>query len=106
MGVLTAGLGTAALLTSGCGATSDSFVKSDDLALGRVVIYRNGIAYYERRATIVTTNLAFAEWVTVFAGDEKLTTALLDRLAHHATVITTKGKSYRMRKRRPREDPA
>ena len=55
---------------------------------------------YERRATIVTTNLAFAEWVTVFAGDEKLTTALLDRLAHHATVITTKGKSYRMRKRR------
>ena len=57
---------------------------------------------YERRATVVTTNLAFAEWVTVFAGDEKLTTALLDRLAHHATVITTKGKSYRMRKRRDR----
>jgi DNA replication protein DnaC len=55
---------------------------------------------YERRATAVTTNLAFAEWVTVFAGDEKLTTALLDRLAHHATVITTKGKSYRMRRRR------
>lgn len=58
---------------------------------------------YERRSTIVTTNLAFAEWVTVFGGDEKLTTALLDRLAHHATVITTKGKSYRMRKRRTEE---
>lgn len=58
---------------------------------------------YERRATVVTSNLAFAEWVTVFAGDEKLTTALLDRLAHHATVLTTKGKSYRMRKRRPPE---
>ena len=58
---------------------------------------------YERRATVVTTNLAVAEWVTVFAGDEKLTTALLDRLAHHATVITTTGKSYRMRKRRDRE---
>jgi DNA replication protein DnaC len=55
---------------------------------------------YERRATVVTTNLTFAEWVTVFAGDEKLTTALLDRLAHHATVLTTKGKSYRMRGRR------
>jgi DNA replication protein DnaC len=55
---------------------------------------------YERRATVVTTNLTFAEWVTVFAGDEKLTTALLDRLAHHATVLTTKGKSYRMRARR------
>ena len=60
---------------------------------------------YERRAIVVTTNLAFAEWVTVFAGDEKLTTALLDRLAHHATVLTTKGKSYRMRKRRGREPP-
>jgi DNA replication protein DnaC len=60
---------------------------------------------YERRAIVITTNLAFAEWVTVFAGDEKLTTALLDRLAHHATVITTKGKSYRMRKRRGPEPP-
>jgi DNA replication protein DnaC len=39
------------------------------------------------------------EWIKVFGGDEKLTTALLDRLAHHATVITTKGKSYRMGKR-------
>lgn len=54
---------------------------------------------YERRSVIVTTNLAFAEWVKVFGGDEKLTTALLDRLAHHATVIATKGKSFRMRKR-------
>jgi hypothetical protein len=54
---------------------------------------------YERRSVVVTTNLPFAEWVTIFAGDEKLTTALLDRLAHHATVITTKGKSYRMRQR-------
>jgi DNA replication protein DnaC len=54
---------------------------------------------YERRSVVVTTNLPFAEWVKVFAGDEKLTTALLDRLAHHATVITTKGKSYRMRRR-------
>jgi DNA replication protein DnaC len=61
---------------------------------------------YERRAMVVTTNLAFAEWVAVFAGDEKLTTALLDRLAHHATVITTKGKSFRMRKRRARSEDA
>jgi DNA replication protein DnaC len=54
---------------------------------------------YERKSVIVTTNLAFSEWVKVFGGDEKLTTALLDRLAHHASVIATKGKSFRMRKR-------
>jgi DNA replication protein DnaC len=54
---------------------------------------------YERRSVLVTTNLSFAEWPKVFGGDEKLTTALLDRLAHHAVVITTKGKSFRMRKR-------
>jgi DNA replication protein DnaC len=54
---------------------------------------------YERRSVLVTTNLSFAEWPKVFGGDEKLTTALLDRLAHHAVVITTKGKSFRMRTR-------
>jgi DNA replication protein DnaC len=54
---------------------------------------------YQQRSIIVTTNLAFGEWTQVFAGDEKLTTALLDRLAHHATILTTKGKSFRMRQR-------
>lgn len=55
--------------------------------------------YETRRSVLVTTNLAFAEWPKVFGGDEKLTTALLDRLAERATVITTRGKSYRMRRR-------
>src|SRR5688572_33457126 len=35
-----------------CGSNHASFVKVDDVALGRVVVYRNGVAYYERRATV------------------------------------------------------
>jgi len=52
---------------------------------------------YERRSTLITTNLAFSEWVQVF-GDAKLTTALLDRLGHHSHILTTRGQSYRSRK--------
>ena len=53
---------------------------------------------YERRATIVTSNLSFGEWVQVF-GNEKLTLALLDRLTHHAHIVTTRGDSFRLRRR-------
>lgn len=54
---------------------------------------------HQRRSSIVTSNLAFSEWPTVLGGDEKLAAALLDRLAETATVVTTKGKSFRMRRR-------
>jgi DNA replication protein DnaC len=58
-------------------------------------------ARHGRRSLVVwlATNLAFSEWPKVFGGDEKLATALLDRLGERATVIATRGKSYRMRKR-------
>lgn len=58
---------------------------------------------HEVRSTMVTTNLSFGEWVQVF-GDEKLTTALLDRLGDHAHVLTTTGSSYRTRKRREKSE--
>src|SRR5438067_2241084 len=50
-----------------------------------------------QRSTVITSNLAFGEWVQVF-GDEKLTTALLDRLGHRSHILTTKGPSYRTKR--------
>ena len=54
---------------------------------------------YERRSTMITTNLAFSEWGQVFQS-EKLTAALLDRISHHAHILTPKGSSYRRRGRK------
>ena len=62
-------------------------------------------ARYERRSTVLTSNLTFAEWGGLL-GDEVLATALLDRLLHHAEVVTINGRSYRMRQRLPADLPA
>ena len=50
---------------------------------------------YERGATLITTNRVYKQWASIFNDDAVLTSALLDRLLHHAETVRIEGKSYR-----------
>ena len=54
---------------------------------------------YERGSIVITSNKAFKQWSAIFNGDSTITSAVLDRLLHHAETILIEGSSYRMKDR-------
>lgn len=64
--------------------------------LGSELLFQFFSDLYERTSLIVTSNLNFSDWPSIF-GDETLTSALIDRLIHHAKIFVMNGESYRLR---------
>jgi len=58
---------------------------------------------YEKGSTVITTNLAYKNWPRIFNNDSTITSAVLDRLLHHAETVVIEGKSYRMKDKLPEE---
>jgi DNA replication protein DnaC len=52
---------------------------------------------YEKASTVITTNQPYKNWARIFNNDATITSAVLDRLLHHAETIVMEGKSYRMK---------
>jgi DNA replication protein DnaC len=68
---------------------------------GAELLFETFSQRYERGSTILTSNLPFEDWTSVF-GSERLTGALLDRLTHHVHILEMNGGSYRLKQSKGR----
>ena len=64
---------------------------------GADLLFQNISLRYEQGSLVITSNRAFRDWPQIFNNDSTLTSAILDRLLHHAETILIDGKSYRMK---------
>ena len=75
--------------------------------LGYIPLDRHGAEHlfgffsqcYEQVSLIITTNLPFTDWPQIFADDERMTGAMLDRLTHHVNIVAIEGDSFRLKTR-------
>jgi len=71
---------------------------------GAQLLFRVVADSYERRSLILTTNLEFSKWGTIFT-DDQMAAAMIDRLAHHGHILLFEGESYRMKHALMRQRP-
>ena len=69
----------------------------DNAKAGADLLFQVISLRYEQGSIMITSNRAYKEWPKIFNNDSTLTSAILDRLLHHAETVVIEGKSFRMK---------